>query len=102
MRFGERGGRETDAVAGPALGEARQIDGGGAVATPWPRDIEPLSRAQLQALQEALNRQGFAAGTPDGVMGPATRAGLRGYQRSLGVVADGYPTLELLQKLQAP
>ena len=35
-------------------------------------------------------------------MGPATRAGLRDYQRSLGVVADGYPTLELLQKLQAP
>lgn len=81
---------------------ARQIDGGGPVAAPWPRDIEPLSRAQLQALQEALNRKGFAAGTPDGVMGPATRAGLRGYQRSLGVVADGYPTLELLQKLQAP
>lgn len=81
---------------------ARQIDGGGPVATPWPRDIEPLSRAQLQALQEALNRKGFAAGTPDGVMGPATRAGLRGYQRSLGTVADGYPTLELLQKLQAP
>ncbi len=81
---------------------ARQIDGGGPVATPWPRDIEPLSRAQLQTLQEALNRKGFAAGTPDGVMGPATRAGLRGYQRSLGTVADGYPTLELLQKLHAP
>ncbi|MDD2179787.1 lytic murein transglycosylase [Acidovorax sp. D2M1] len=81
---------------------ARQIDGGNPLATPWPRDIEPLSRAQLQALQEALNRKGFAAGTPDGVMGPATRAGLRGYQRSLGVVTDGYPTLELLQKLQAP
>ncbi len=81
---------------------AQQIDGGGPVATPWPRDIEPLSRAQLQALQEALNRKGFAAGTPDGVMGPATRAGLRGYQRSLGVVADGYPTLELLQGLLRP
>lgn len=81
---------------------ARQIDGGGPVAAPWPRDIEPLSRAQLQALQEALNRKGFAAGTPDGVMGPATRAGLRGYQRSLGVVADGYPTLELLQGLLRP
>ena len=81
---------------------ARQIDGGGPVAAPWPREIEPLSRAQLQALQEALNRKGFAAGTPDGVMGPATRAGLRGYQRSLGVVADGYPTLELLQGLLRP
>ena len=81
---------------------ARQIDGGGPVAAPWPRDIEPLSRAQLQALQEALNRKGFAAGTPDGVMGPATRAGLRGYQRSQGIVADGYPTVELLRQLQTP
>lgn len=81
---------------------ARQIDGGGPVATPWPRDIEPLSRAQLQTLQEVLNRKGFAAGTPDGVIGPATRAGLRGYQSSLGVVADGYPTLELLQGLLRP
>jgi hypothetical protein len=32
-------------------------------------------------------------------MGPATRAGLRGYQRSIGVVADGYPTMELLERL---
>jgi peptidoglycan hydrolase-like protein with peptidoglycan-binding domain len=33
-------------------------------------------------------------------MGPATRRGLRLYQRSLGLPADGYPTLELLQGLQ--
>ncbi|MDH4426940.1 MAG: lytic murein transglycosylase [Acidovorax sp.] len=80
---------------------ARQIEGGSGVATPWPRDLAPLSRAQLQAMQEALNRKGFAAGTPDGVMGPATRAGLRGFQRSIGLPPDGYPTLELLQRLQA-
>ncbi|MBV7430167.1 lytic murein transglycosylase [Acidovorax sp. sif1233] len=81
---------------------SRQIGGGGPIAAPWPRDLEPLSRTQLQALQEALNRKGFAAGTPDGVMGPATRAGLRAFQRSTGSVADGYPTLEMLQRLQAP
>lgn len=81
---------------------SRQIGGGAPVVGAWPRDLEPLSRSQLQALQEALNRKGFAAGTPDGVMGPATRAGLRGYQRSLGMAADGYPTVELLQRLQAP
>ena len=80
---------------------ARQIDGGSPVAAAWPRDLMPLSRQQLQALQEALNRRGFAAGAPDGVMGPATRAGLRGYQRSIGVVADGYPTTELLERLTA-
>lgn len=80
---------------------ARQIDGEPGVATPWPRDLAPLSRAQLQTMQDALNRRGFAAGTPDGVMGPATRAGLRGFQRSIGLPPDGYPTLELLQRLQA-
>ena len=81
---------------------SQQIGGGAAVAGTWPRDLEPLSRTQMQALQEALNRQGFSAGTPDGVMGPATRAGLRAYQRSIGTAQDGYPTLELLQRLQAP
>lgn len=81
---------------------SRQIGGGAPVIGAWPRDLEPLSRTQMQALQEALNRKGFAAGTPDGVMGPATRAGLRGYQRSLGMAADGYPTVELLQRLQTP
>jgi len=81
---------------------SQQIGGGAAIAGAWPRDLEPLTRTQMQALQEALNRSGFSAGTPDGVMGPATRAGLRAFQRSIGVVQDGYPTLELLQRVQAP
>jgi peptidoglycan hydrolase-like protein with peptidoglycan-binding domain len=63
--------------------------------------LAPLSRSKLKALQEALNRRGFAAGAPDGMMGPATSAGLRGFQRSIGVAADGYPTLELLERVQS-
>ncbi|MDI1275030.1 lytic murein transglycosylase [Polaromonas sp.] len=66
----------------------------------WPRDLQPLSRSQLLALQTALNARGFDTGTPDGMMGPATQSGIRGYQRSVGMAADGYPTLELLQRLQ--
>jgi lytic murein transglycosylase len=81
---------------------SQQIGGGPAIVGAWPRDLEPLTRTQMQALQEALNRNGFPAGTPDGVMGPATRAGLRALQRSIGVAQDGYPTLELLQRVQAP
>ncbi len=81
---------------------ARQFTGGPGVTAPWPRDLQPLTRTQTRDLQNALNARGFAAGTADGVMGPATRAGLRRYQQSIGQVADGYPTLELLQRLQAP
>ena len=79
---------------------AQQLASGPAVQTPWPRDLQMLSRSQLLALQTALNEQGFDSGTPDGMMGPATQHGIRRYQLSLGLPADGYPTLDLLQLLQ--
>lgn len=81
---------------------AQQIDGGPGVMAAWPRDLQPLSREQVRALQAALNARGFDTGTPDGVAGPATRAGLRRYQQSIGAVADGYPTVELLERLTQP
>ena len=80
---------------------AQQIDGGPGVVATWPRDLQPLSREQVRTLQTALNERGFDTGKPDGVAGPATRAGLRRYQQSVGAVADGYPTLELLERLTA-
>jgi len=79
---------------------SHQLAGGPAVQAPWPRDLQALSRSQLLALQTALNARGFDSGTPDGTMGPATQRGIRQYQRSLGLPADGYPTMELLQRLQ--
>ena len=80
---------------------ASQLAGNGGVSAEWPRDLSALTREQTRALQTALSQRGFATGAADGVMGPATRAGLRQYQQSEGLVADGYPTLELLQRLQA-
>ncbi len=79
---------------------AQRLAGGPGVQTPWPRDLQALTRSQILALQTALNGHGFNTGTPDGVMGPATRNGVRQYQGSQGLAADGYPTLELLQRLQ--
>ena len=79
---------------------AQRLAGGPGVQAPWPRDLPALTRTQLQALQTALNERGFASGAPDGMMGPATRDALRRYQRSAGLPADGYPTLDLLQRLQ--
>ncbi len=79
---------------------AQRLAGSPAMQTPWPRDLQTLTRSQLLALQAALNGRGFDSGTPDGMMGPATRRGIRQYQRRLGLPADGYPTLDLLQRLQ--
>ncbi len=79
---------------------SQRIAGGPGVQAPWPRDLAVLSRSQLRDLQAALNQRGFASGTADGAMGPSTRAGIRAYQRSAGLPADGFPTTELLQRLQ--
>jgi len=79
---------------------AQRLAGGGAVQSPWPLDLVALTRSQLMSLQTALNAQGFDSGTPDGMTGPATQRGIRQYQSSLGLPADGYPTLELLQRLR--
>ncbi|SDO69643.1 lytic murein transglycosylase [Rhodoferax sp. OV413] len=79
---------------------AQRLGNGPGVKAPWPRDLRALTRSQLLEMQTALNQRGFASGTPDGMMGPATRDGLRRYQRSIGLPADGYPDLELLQRLQ--
>ena len=81
---------------------SQRIAGSAGVQAAWPRDLQSLSRSQLLAMQTALNQRGFASGTPDGMMGPATREGLRRYQRSLELPPDGYPTMELLGRLQQP
>ncbi len=81
---------------------ARQIDGGDGLLMPWPRDLPALSRGEIKVLQQALNDRGFGAGAVDGVLGPATRAGVRRLQQSLGLPADGFATPQLLERLQAP
>ncbi|RZI77851.1 MAG: lytic murein transglycosylase [Variovorax sp.] len=89
----------TSYALGVGLLAQRLADGPG-VQGPWPRDLATLTRSQTLELQNALNARGFASGTPDGMMGPATREGIRSYQRSAGLAADGYPTLDLLERLR--
>jgi len=79
---------------------AQRLADGPEVQAPWPRELQALTRAQLLELQAALNERGFDSGSPDGQIGPATRSALRRYQRNIGVPADGYPSLDLLQRLQ--
>ncbi len=81
---------------------AQRIDGGPPLRAAWPREERALNRGEVKALQSALNQKGFATGQPDGVVGPATRGALRDWQRSVGLPADGFPTVALLARLQAP
>jgi membrane-bound lytic murein transglycosylase B len=66
----------------------------------WPTEIGALQRDETLELQERLNAVGFNAGVPDGMFGSRTRAGLRSWQQSRGLPADGYPTPAILQTLR--
>ena len=81
---------------------AQRIAGGPGVQGAWPRELAPLSRDQLKTLQSALTDRGFAAGPVDGQLGPTTRQALRAWQRAQALPADGFPTQDLLNKLQTP
>jgi membrane-bound lytic murein transglycosylase B len=59
-----------------------------------------LSRVEVEELQERLLAEGFDPGTPDGIVGGQTRAALRAYQRRAGLPPDGFPSVEVLQKLR--
>ncbi|WP_343714629.1 lytic murein transglycosylase [Inquilinus sp.] len=79
-----------------------RLAGGGPIAGSWPRDEQPLSRSEVMELQSLLAAKGFATGgSPDGLVGPATRGAIRGWQASKGLVPDGFPTTTLLQQVRA-
>jgi membrane-bound lytic murein transglycosylase B len=77
---------------------ADRIAGAGGLARP-PQAGQRLTRDQMRAIQSALNSRGFDTGTPDGILGPATRSAIRSYQSSQNLVADGYADRELLTAL---
>ena len=45
--------------------------------------------AQVKAVQQLLNEQGYSAGAVDGSFGPATRTAVTAYQAARGLGADG-------------
>ncbi|WP_346892204.1 lytic murein transglycosylase [uncultured Roseibium sp.] len=79
---------------------ADRIIGGGPLAGDWSREYLPLSRTETTELQRELNRRGFNVGKADGRVGPATRRGIRAYQKSRGLIPDGYPSVVLLARIK--
>jgi len=78
---------------------ADRVAGAGGLQTPPPEHHPALSRSQILQLQETLNTQGFESGEPDGILGSATRRAIRQYQQSQGLIADGFPSAQLLKAL---
>ena len=79
-----------------------RLAGGGPIAAAWPRQEQPLSRNEVLELQGLLAARGFSTGgTPDGLIGPATRGAIRAWQTSKGLVPDGFATTSLLQAVRA-
>lgn len=66
----------------------------------WPTDNPPLGGATARELQTLLNALGFDVGEPDGVIGRRTRAQLRAFQASRGLISDGYASGAALQALR--
>lgn len=79
---------------------ADRILGVGPFARPFPANEVGLTRAQREELQSLLNRRGFSVGTPDGVIGPKTRAGIIAFQRASGLLADGHASSGVLAALR--
>ena len=66
-----------------------------------PSPATQLPPEALKDLQAALNRAGHNVGDPDGKLGYATRAAIRQAQLTVGLPADSYPTLDLLDRLRS-
>jgi len=77
-----------------------RINGGGPLQQSFGPDASGLTQAQRTELQRLLNRAGFDAGTPDGVVGSGTEAAISAYQSANGLPVTGAPSLALLQRLR--
>lgn len=78
---------------------ADRFAGAGPLNRAWPIET-PLGLADRIAAQQALARLGFDPGAADGVVGVNTRAALRAWQKSQGLVADGYLSLDMVRRLR--
>lgn len=80
---------------------ADRLRGGAAFAQNWPRDLRVLSWAERIELQQRLTVAGHSTAGVDGRIGPRTLNAIKSYQRSQGLVADGFASSELLERLRA-
>ncbi|WBU57155.1 lytic murein transglycosylase [Paracoccus sediminicola] len=79
---------------------ANRIGGGPGIVGSFPRAAGSLTHNQKEEVQRLLNRLGYNVGEPDGAIGENTIAGIKAFQRRIGVEPDGYANTTLLKQLQ--
>jgi hypothetical protein len=80
---------------------AQRFRGGGPIKTAWPADDRQLTRTERIALQNRLKEIGHTVNDFQGRIDFDLRDVIRLEQAKNGMVADGHPTVELLQKIGA-
>ena len=78
---------------------ADRVAGRPDLSRPWPTEITLLTQAQARELQAGLNKLGYDAGAVDGIIGRGTRGALQKFQKDKGLIADGFPTTEMLARV---
>jgi len=77
-----------------------RLAGGGPLSRSFGPDSTGLTQAERRELQRLLNRAGFDAGTPDGVIGRGTEAAIRAFQQARGLPVTGEASPNLLAALR--
>ena len=77
-----------------------RLVGGGSIQAEWPRGDRALTLAEREDMQRRLTARGFDTKGVDGKVGPLTINAIRNFQRSEGLVPDGYASLALLTALR--
>lgn len=79
---------------------ADRIRGAGPFKAHWPRDLRALTLPERIEMQSLLLQAGLYGGEADGKIGPLTLSAVKAFQKSQGLIPDGYPSLEVLNRLR--
>jgi lytic murein transglycosylase len=79
---------------------ADRIKGAPAFRATWPREYRSLTLDERSELQDRLTRAGFDTLGIDGKIGPNTIAAVKAFQRANDLVPDGYPSIDIVERLR--
>lgn len=77
-----------------------RIGGAAPIKAAWPREDRALTFKERQQMQRLLTAAGFNTRGVDGKIGPNSIRAIKGFQRSVGMIPDGYASLNLLKRLR--